>query len=300
MQRIIRDEEPTYEMLTAAVREIAARYPFAEVSSCGKSTLGRDILSLSIGHGGNYILYIGGVHAQERLTVLALLRFYERLCEAYTSCKEIAGLSAREILADRRLIVVPAMNPDGIEIALRGAQATGEYKALCENACGADFSAWNANARGVDLNHNFDAGWRQLRRMEMQAGITGPAPRRYGGTHAESEAETKAVTRLCREIPIRHAVAFHSQGEEIYWDYGKNTPAKSLLMAKIFAAVTDYELVKNEGLASHGGFKDWFIEEFSRPAFTIEIGKGHNPLPLSDFDRVYARIEEMLAVGIIM
>ncbi len=298
MQRIIREEEPAYEAVTSLIKELAARYPFSEVSSCGKSALGRDILSLSVGHGGNYILYIGGVCAAERLTTLALLRFYERLCEAYAACKEIAGLNAREILADRRLIIIPALNPDGIEIALKGISAAGEYKALCENACGGDFREWNANARGVDLSRNYDANWQQLRRMETETGITGPAPRRFCGTRPESEPETKAVTRLCRELPIRHAAVFHS-GEEIYWDYGKNTPVKSLLMAKIFAAVTEYTLVKDEGFASYGGFKNWFIGEFSRPAFTVGIGRGEN-LPLSELDRVYSSIEELLSVGIIM
>ncbi|NLA77634.1 MAG: gamma-D-glutamyl-meso-diaminopimelate peptidase, partial [Clostridiales bacterium] len=79
-----------------------------------------------------------------------------------------------------------------------------------------------------------------------------------------------------------------------------NTPERSYLMAKILAASSEYKLVKNEGLCSHGGFKDWFIEEFSRPAFTVEMGLGKNPLPLSDFEDIYKKIEEMLLLSVLM
>lgn len=44
---------------------------------------------------------------------------------------------------------------------------------------------------------------------------------------------------------------------------------------------------------SHAGYKDWFIQEFRRPGFTIELGKGVNPLPISQFDVLY---EEMLGI----
>ena len=90
------------------------------------------------------------------------------------------------------------------------------------------------------------------------------------------------------------------QQEEIYYEYGKNTPKKSLYFAKMFSALTDYSLVKNEGLASSGGLKDWFIEEFKKPAFTVEIGKDKNPLPLESADEIYGRLEAMMTVGLML
>ena len=35
------------------------------------------------------------------------------------------------------------------------------------------------------------------------------------------------------------------------------------------------------------GYKDWFIQNFRRPGYTIEAGSGTNPLPLSQFDEIY-------------
>ena len=54
------------------------------------------------------------------------------------------------------------------------------------------------------------------------------------------------------------------------------------------------------GMASHGGFKDWFIESFGRPGFTIEIGRGENPLPISDFDEIYKKLAPALALALVM
>ena len=57
---------------------------------------------------------------------------------------------------------------------------------------------WQANARGVDINHNFNAGWAALQLQERAAGIGGPSPRQWGGPAPESEPETRAMTELCR------------------------------------------------------------------------------------------------------
>lgn len=103
-------------------------------------------------------------------------------------------------------------------------------------------------------------------------------------TAPESEPETAALTGLCRQAGFRHVLALHTQGEEIYWRYGDNTPSRSRVMAEIMGATSGYAVADPEGLASHGGFKDWFIQEMGRPGFTLEMGKGENPLPLSDFD----------------
>ena len=37
----------------------------------------------------------------------------------------------------------------------------------------------------------------------------------------------------------------------------------------------------------NAGYKAWFISEFSKPGFTVEVGRGKNPLPLSQFAEIY-------------
>ena len=65
-------------------------------------------------------------------------------------------------------------------------------------------------------------------------------------------------------------------------------------MAQIAASVSGYRAAQPQGLAGHGGFKDWFIEKTGRPGFTIEMGKGQNPLPIEQFEEIYQKAREML------
>ena len=116
----------------------------------------------------------------------------------------------------RGLTIVPCVNPDGVEIALHGSDAAMKYKPLVDKVC-ENTSKWQANAKGVDINHNFNAGWCELKKLELSRNINAPAPTRFGGNCPESEPETKAIARLCRQIPVDLLMSFHSQGEEIYY-----------------------------------------------------------------------------------
>ena len=300
MNTIVKKTVLTYNVYENYVNELSLSFPQLKVASCGKSVLGKEIYSFVMGEGSRQIVYVGGTHGMEWLTSLLLLRFCENIMTQNITDGTIAGYKIQEILQNIQLIVIPELNPDGIEIAIRGGGACEEYKAENAKICDGDFSNWSANVRGVDINHNFNADWYSLREAEKEAGINSPATSRYGGLFPESEPETAAITRICRSIPVEMLITFHSQGEEIFYEYGKNTPEKSLHIAKIFSALTDYTLVKNEGLYSSGGLKDWFIEEFKRPAFTVEIGKGKNPLPLEDIDEIYDRLESMMVVGMVV
>lgn len=239
-------------------------------------------------------------HGMEWLTSLVLFRFLERVCEAFEKDSGICEINVARFLSRRGLIIVPCVNPDGVEISLNGECAAGKFEQRVEHIAAGKAHRWQANAVGVDINHNFSADWKSLHEKEVSSGITGPSLTQYGGQYPESEPETKALTSLCRKRNIRHAAAFHSQGEEIYWHYGENTPNRSRLMAEVLARTSGYALSSPRGLAVGGGFKDWFIEELKRPAFTIEIGLGRNPLPCSKLNEIYSRLEEMMTLYIIM
>lgn len=300
MERIIQPENYDYACSQRIKKELKLKFPFLTVHTIGKSALKREIIAYSLGNYKNIVLFAGGFHAQEWLTALVLLRFLENMCESVKLRKKLSGVDVTSSLMSKGITVIPCVNPDGTEIVLNGPVAAGEYAELVKEISKGDLSSWNANARGVDINHNFDAGWQILREMETEQGITGPSPRRFGGYAPHSEPETQALVKYCERNNIDHAFAIHSQGEEIYWSYGSETPENSLTMANIFSVCSGYRLVQNDGLASHGGFKDWFIECFRRSAFTIETGKGKNPLPVTQLDEIYEKIEEMLVVGAII
>ena len=71
-------------------------------------------------------------------------------------------------------------------------------------------------------------------------------------------------------------------------------------MARVMSYSSGYKIAEPEGLAGGGGFKDWFEEKFRQPAFTVEVGRGENPLPIEDFDGIYQKIREMLVLGVIL
>jgi len=56
---------------------------------------------------------------------------------------------------------------------------------------------------------------------------------------------------------------------------------------KLFTRVSGYPHVQTPYLSDNAGYKDWFIKEYNRPSYTIECGLGVNPLPISQFGRIY-------------
>ena len=297
---IVWEQIPDEAARCAFTTALTGRYPFARALPIGRSVCGREITGLLLGHGAHTVLFTAAIHAQEWLTSLLLFRFCEEVCESMQTGTSLCGVTLWRAMQGRSLLLVPAVNPDGVEIALHGCGAAKEWAAFVAEHGGEQPGLWQANARGVDLNHNFNAGFAKLQVMEQKNGIFGPAPRRYGGPAPESEPESAAVVALCRRVKPAHLLALHSQGEVIYWKYGHRTPEQSALMARVLAGAAGYALEEPEEIASHGGMKDWFIEAFGRPAFTVECGLGQNPLPLSDFRPVYRKIRELLALAAVM
>lgn len=295
------DKIPDLNQRNDILRALCERYPVIQRGTLAKSLCGRSIEYLQIGEQDcRPVLFAGAFHGMEWITTLILFRLAEQFGRALTTGRRISDVDVGAFLRRRGVVIIPCVNPDGVEISMHGSVAAGPYQELVYHAAKGKTERWQANARGVDLNHNYDAGWEQLHKLEQESGIVSAGPTRYGGTHPESEPETQAITKLCRQRKFRHALAFHSQGEEIYWHYGDCMPDKALLMAQVMATSSGYTLSAPEGLAVGGGFKDWFLTECRRPAFTIEVGKGENPLPIEDFDLIYPRLEEMLILSAIM
>lgn len=300
MERIVKAREYDYLERQKVISKICEEYPFVKKSVIGKSVLGKDITALKIGSASAYCLIAAAFHGSERITSNVLLMFIEDLCRAIKDNSYIEGLKMPAAMRGRGVIFLPCVNPDGCDVALLGEKGCGEWRDKISRLCNKDFAHWNANIRGVDINHNFDAGWHTLREREKNMGIFGPAPSRFGGTRPESEPETLALCDLCRTSEIRHAIALHSQGEVIYWSYGKYQPTRSRKMAEIMATSSEYALDVPHGIAEGGGFKDWFISKFSRPGFTVELGLGENPLDISESIKIYSKVREMLTLSVIM
>lgn len=253
----------------------------------GKTELCRSIVAYSVCKMGGLLL-CGAFHGMERLTAQMLYRFLDEVCTKAENDHKFA-----KALEKTGLVVVPMVNPDGVEISVNGertALKNCELVSECLQKSGVHHTKWQANSRGVDINHNFDADFAKVKENERKMGINAPAHTRYGGEFPESERETRAIATLCRSYYFSLSCALHTQGREIYYDFGENTPSVSLDIAKKMANLSGYIVSKPQGIAVGGGFKDWFIDYFRRPSFTLEIGLGENPLPpevaVTEYDRV--------------
>lgn len=300
MGQLIKNEIYSYNRVLNAISELKQKYGCFKTGSIGKSVLGREIPYLKFGNGIKQVLFAGGFHGSEHITSVILLKLTEDLCRSIRSGLPLEGIPIKKGLAGRSLIIVPMVNPDGCEIAISGAKTAFGFSQFVNRISKGDTTHWNANARGVDINHNFDADWEKVHSIERKNGIFSASPSRYGGSKPFSEPESVALKELCIANNFSYVVAFHSQGEVIYWRFGEKAPAYSEKMAAVMASTSGYLLDVPIGTAIGGGFKDWFIDRFKRPGFTVELGKGKNPLPPEDADKIYIKVKEMLAVSTIM
>ena len=283
-----------YAALMNTLGVFSERYPFIGITHVGTSVLGRGIPMVTLGEGKRSTLYVGTHHGMEWLTGVLLLRFINEYCEALAAGRRMFGIGTEHLFRTRTIYVIPVFNVDGAEIQIHGAGDCILRDRLTGMNGGEDFSRWQANARGVDLNHNYDAGFYEYKKLEAQAGIVGGAPTRFSGEAPESEPETAALCSFIRyQRSICSVMSLHTQGGEIYWSSGDVTCPRSASIARVMSSLTGYGLSRPEGGAAYGGLTDWVLREIRIPSFTVECGRGENPLPLSDWYGVYSSVREL-------
>lgn len=284
------DIDYTYDVLERDIKGLKARYPFLETGIAGKSSLGRDLYYIRIGRGNNQVFYNASIHALEWINSPVMMKFTEDFSKAYATGAPIIGYDTNEIWNKSSIYIIPMVNPDGVDLVINGLMPGNPnyYRLIAWNKGRRDFSSdWEANNNGVDLNHNFNAAWNESKEAAAAIGITGPGPTRYPGAYPESEPESSALVDFTNEHDFRLVLAYHSQGEVIYWTFRGLQPPESRPIGEQLADASGYELDEASGIASTGGYKDWFIQDYRRPGYTVEVGQGKNPLPISQFDNIY-------------
>lgn len=283
------------------VQGLAARYPFLRTGQIGRSVMGKPLWSLTLGRGENRVLYNAGHHANEWITTPILLRFAEELAAAFAAGGELSGISAAEILDYAAIYLIPSVNPDGMDL-VTGELTGGAYytaaRTIAGRFPGLPFPAgWKANIRGVDLNLQYPALWERAREIKFAQGVTGPAPADYVGPAPLSAPEARALHEYTRRFDPALVLAWHSQGQVIYWQFQDYAPESALAIAQTFADVSGYAVEEVPYASSFAGYKDWFLQDYGRPGYTIEVGLGVNPLPVADFPSLYERSRGILTLG---
>ena len=146
----------------------------------------------------------------------------------------------------------------------------------------------------------FPANWEEARKIKYAEGFKIPAPRDYVGVEPITQPESRALYNFTNRNNFRLTVSFHSQGKVIYWRYLDFLPENSFEIAKEFSQVSGYQLDETPLRSSFAGYRDWFIQDFNRPGFTIEVGEGQNPLPIYQFNEIYSDIEGIFVLGMVL
>ncbi len=302
---VVPTEIPCFsELIFSCIKGLTARYPFILRGNIGKSVMGKPIPCLYIGNGDNKVLYNASHHANEWITSLVLLKFAEDLCKAYADGNLIFGQNPADIMKYSTICLIPVVNPDGIDL-VTGELTGGEYfnRAVQISKDYPRFpfpNGWSANISGTDLNLQYPAGWEQAKINKYKKGIISPAPSEFVGNSPLSAPESRAMYDFTLKFSPFLTLSYHSQGEVIYWRYLNYEPPDAERIAKIFSTISGYSYENTPFFAGYAGYKDWFIESFNRPGYTVEVGRGVNPLPISDFPDIYEKNLGILTLGAVL
>ncbi len=294
-------EKYSYEQMKTDLEALQKRYGTAhmKVNTIGTSADGRNIYEIVVGNqsAGRHVLIQGAMHAREYMNPLLIMKQVEDALAFYDT-GSYNGRKLSDLLNQVAVHFVPMTNPDGVALSQFGLEAIGsaDLKERIQSCYASDLAAgrttldfdtyltrWKANARGVDLNYNFDARWSSLSDGWMLPSYTA-----YKGIGPVSEPETQALVNLMNNgLTWKGAISYHSMGNVIYWDIeGNKEKAKSQHLAQLVSAATGgYQMLYSGG---GGGFKDWLqLKDNAVPNVTVETGKAECPMPLSEFENVW-------------
>lgn len=290
---IVKTDVPmTSRLCEQIIDELVRTYPFCRSELLTNTAFDRPIRTLVIGSGERKVLFTAAHHANEWITTPVILKFVEEMAQAMENGGQLAGVDARELGQRVTIYTVPMVNPDGVDL-VTGLTQPGQFQyetaaALSRNYPSIPFpDGWKANLLGVDLNLNYPAGWRQAREIKFSQGFTRPGPRDYVGRAPLNQLETRALAGYTEAIDPALVLAYHSQGRVIYWQFADIEVPGARELGERMAQVSGYDLEETPFESAFAGYKDWFIQNFRRPGYTIEVGEGINPLPLSQFDEIY-------------
>lgn len=290
---IVKTDVPmTYGLMQQTIAELSAAYPILGSRSLTATAFGREVMALNLGSGGRTVLFSAAHHANEWITATVLLKFAEELAKAITEGGTLFGIPGRLFEYNCQIFLVPMVDPDGVDL-VTGAISKGSLQweqaaALADNYPGIPFpDGWKANLLGIDLNLQYPAGWLQAREIKFSQGYTRPGPRDYVGRAPLTQRESIAMAEFTRYLDPSLILAFHTQGETIYWKYDDIEVPGAKELGEEFARLSGYALETTPYESGFAGYKDWFIKTFRRPGYTVEAGSGVNPLPLSQFDSIY-------------
>lgn len=285
-------ENYSFRQMQSDLAALCRKYPaLLSLSSIGKSEEGRDLTLAVLGNPNaeKRIFLQSTIHAREYIvTELTMAQIDYMLAHADKSLPD-QRMTVREMLDRVCFHILPMSNPDGVEIVQTGVIP----RALAPFVSADKARIWKANAKGIDLNANFDADW------DRYCSTDAPDSMRYKGSAPESAAESKALADHLRAHRFDLILSYHTSGSIIYWSYGgdecKAVNDRNYALACLLSAHSGYT-VSRQPTSSTAGLKDWAIQTLKTPSLTIEFASDSAPVMQSEFDEIWARTRDLLSL----
>ena len=286
------------------LRQLRRTAPFAYVKTLTRTAGGRPVVAIQLGCGSHKVLLSGTHHANESITGTLLWELLLAYCRAICEDGCFGGKPARALYRNSMLYCVPLVNPDGADlVAGEIPNASPEYQSAAQLAASYPQlpfpSGWKANLRGVDLNLNYPARWETARRIKKEQGVCTPAPRDFVGFSPLDQPESAALAAFARCVHPDLMLALHTQGSVIYPGPAESAPAGSAALAAAMSEASGYPVEPVPEASANAGFKDWFLQCFRRPAFTIEMGIGENPLPMTQLPALCRALRAIMTAALL-
>jgi len=204
----------------ASPRSAADETPLETIDVFGSSVQKRPLRAYILGAGENVTLIFAAVHGNETATpyLVAQLRAHLK--------------KHPEILKNRRAVLVPVMNPDGLQKKTR------------------------VNANGVDINRNYPGTWKKAKRGDSFK----------SGPSAASEPEAQAMIRLVKKYRPDKIVSIHQPLSCLAY-----SGARSRTLARVIARENGYKIKSNIGYPTPGGFGGYCEKIIKTSVVTLEL-----------------------------
>jgi hypothetical protein len=229
----------------------------ARIREMGRSVQGEPLFVVEVGapakSGSPTSVILSAVHPIEWIGIETHLSLLEKLVTRPPT--------------NRTIVSIPIVNPDGVRLVEQNLR-TGSRKFV------------RHNARGVDLNRNFDVAWGKrgfLQRLLSPIYARGAGP--------ESEPEVAAVVRELRERRVDRALSLHSFGGVVMYPPARTVvpiaqTAEHRAWAKRIAAAADdkpYTVWPSSwwalGFVQMGLELDWFYERHGATSLLVECSR---------------------------
>ena len=286
----------SYKEYENDLKEFEGKYPDrCRIKVIGQSADKRNLYEVVLGNpeADKHLLVIGNLHAREYMTIQLCMKQIENYLDNYEG--QISGEKIADVLDKVAIHYIPSCNPDGTAISqfgfgqIRNARLR---KALKKMRGGS--RKWKANARGVDLNRNWDIAFRRKGK---------PGSAGYHGKKAASEPETKALVKWVNTIQesgkIVGVISYHSTGSILYGRCAgaarATVKSQTKRMMKLAKSMTGYGLMPTESIkAANSCSREYFLYKRHIPCITIEVGRGACPLATREFSSIWKKNKNLV------